>query len=469
MTHKKRKTIRKRNKYTKKRGGSVLQKITSSVKAAAEKAKEINDKRNKLLKDKENLRLNTQTQKVMNRYTKKHSAEVTSINGVKPTLQPQGLDPAMLVPEAIANNIQTAHKSVLYSGENSGENQRDRGRRSEPVTTVLEAALPIAFPASALIPPAAMAKAIPAGMPTPAAMANASLPGISTVIPAMPKIPGMPAIPGIPGLPGGTPNPAAMAEELSKTVKEEVRKKLEMFSPLKAYPMAGFLIKTYIKYHYNDKLLNKIMSAASQLTDNKYEDYIKFLYKPNSLDPDRQKMLKTNYEVARCLIYTYYYPEIAKYYSYLRDANKIKFTCKDMKYIDIQHKLFNSIEDKDITDFNKVFMNNKIIDPGPFTKLLQTPDNLNNVKQMRIDIENCFKVESIPTDDPEKKQDKVKISNYSYIILDLLHDMYFNSIQKNPQKEVVIDGEVKQCEPRNDLEETCDTQDLAFEMIGETI
>lgn len=465
MTHKKRKTIRKRNKYTKKRGGSVLKKITSSVKAAAEKAKEINDKRNKLLKDKENLRLNTQTQKVMNRYTKKHSAEVTSINGVKPTLQPQGLDPAMLVPEAIANNIQTATKntSSLYSGQQS---QRDYG----PVTTVLEAALPIAFPASALIPPAAipagMAKAIPAGMPTPAAMANASLPGISTVIPAMPK---MPAIPGIPGLPGGTPNPAAMAEELSKTVKEEVRKKLEMFSPLKAYPMAGFLIKTYIKYHYNDKLLNKIMSAASQLTDNKYEDYIKFLYKPNSLDPDRQKMLKTNYEVARCLIYTYYYPEIAKYYSYLRDANKIKFTCKDMKYIDIQHKLFNSIEDKDITDFNKVFMNNKIIDPGPFTKLLQTPDNLNNVKQMRIDIENCFKVESIPTDDPEKKQDKVKISNYSYIILDLLHDMYFNSIQKNPQKEVDIDGEVKQCEPRNDLEETCDTQDLAFEMIGETI
>ena len=234
-------------------------------------------------------------------------------------------------------------------------------------------------------------------------------------------------------------------------IKEAVKEKLQIVTPLKAYPMAGFIIKNFIKYKLNEKLFSKIYNAAGELTNNKYKDKIQAL---NS----KEKNIRENYQAACCLIYKYYYLKIAKYYSYLRNSDIIKFNCKDTKYMDIQNKLFNSIKDKDISDFDKIFFDIHIPngDDGPFTKLLKGPKK--SVTEMKEAIEDCFKVNV-------KSESGNIVNNYSYIILDLLHDMHYNLI--NPTEKPTF-GKEGTCEQLN-IEEECDAEDLAFDIIVDTI
>jgi hypothetical protein len=221
---------------------------------------------------------------------------------------------------------------------------------------------------------------------------------------------------------------ARLLDEGIKLVGTQTEKFKSKLSPLKAFPLYTFVTSSFAKIYENSTLFNKIRQTTT-IEDGTYKTSI------DKLDP----MGKQNYNDACALIYRYYYKDIAINYSYLREAKHIDDIGKEKIYMEAQINLFNSCDEKDFLQFDKVFNTR-----DQFTKLIisledQTPDNnsenkpkldKDNIGNMKIEIEKQFLI----VDDTGPEDITI---NCSYLILDILHDIH-NEIDQATEIEEAI-------------------------------
>jgi hypothetical protein len=253
-------------------------------------------------------------------------------------------------------------------------------------------------------------------------------------------------------------NPMDVAKDKVDDIKNKVQEKIKEYTAklnkFQGFPLFSIIVKTFAGIYEDNTLLRHIYKSK-YIQRNKYLNYIK------KLDPLGLK----NYNDACCLIYKYYYKNIALNYSYLRESNHISENCKDKKYIEAQLKLYNSTEKKNSEHFNKVFYNR-----DQFSKL----EDIDNVTKMKTAIEDAFIIPTNGIKDP-------LINNYSYLILYILHDIHRNieienikaaenlkKTKKNkdvtpPKYDITKDAK---CTPHKDTDVTCDVADTALSIIA---
>ena len=254
----------------------------------------------------------------------------------------------------------------------------------------------------------------------------------------------------------GNPMDAAKdkVDDIKIKVKEKIKEYTAKLNNFKGFPLFSIIVKIFAGI-YEDNSLLKHIYKSKYIQRNKYLNYIE------KLDP----LGKQNYHDACCLIYKYYYKNIALNYSYLRESNHISENCKDKKYIQAQIKLYNSTEKKNSEHFNKVFYNR-----DQFSKLEDT----DKVTKMKKAIEDEFIIPTNGIKDP-------LINNYSYLILYILHDIHRNieienikaaenlkKTKKNkdvtpPKYDITKDAK---CTPHKDTDVTCDVADTALSIIA---
>jgi len=242
-------------------------------------------------------------------------------------------------------------------------------------------------------------------------------------------------------------------DDVKNKVQEKIKEYTEKLKNFKGNPLFGFIIRTFARI-YEDTTLLKQIHKSKYIQRNKYLRYI------NKLD----ELGKQNYHDACCLVYKYYYKNIAKNFSYLRESDYMSTNCKDKKYIEAQLKLYNSTERQNSDHFNKVFYKQ-----DQFSKLQDTDD----VKEMKKNIEDAFIIPKNGIKDPLKY-------NYSYLILYILHDIHRNIESENIKKAEKLKQTKKikedvakyditkdaKCTPHKDADVTCDIQDIAISTIA---
>jgi hypothetical protein len=279
----------------------------------------------------------------------------------------------------------------------------------------------------------------------------------------------------------GLANPMAAAQgkvdEMKNKVQEKVKEYTAKLKKFNGVPLISFFVKTFAKIYGNKTLLKQIGNSR-YLQHNKYDKII------DKLDP----VGKQNYNDACCLIYKYYYTNIALNYSYIRESNVMSENCKDKKYIEEQLRLHSSTSKKKNEHFNEVFYNKK-----QFSEMQDT----DNVAQMRQKIEEAFTMPKNETDNPivpsNSVIDEEESTNYSYIILYILHDIgrmidaeklkeeenrrKTKKLKKGkkikeeppiitpPKYDVTKDAK---CTPHKDADVTCDVTDTALSIIANT-
>jgi len=188
------------------------------------------------------------------------------------------------------------------------------------------------------------------------------------------------------------------ADEMAKKQADALAKELkDGLTPLKKYPLFGFISSSVAKILENGSLLDKIRQTATR----EYGTY----------KSDVSKLTNTglqNYDDARALIYRYYHKNISKNYPYLREAENIEQIGMDKNYMSAQIKLLNSCSERDDSHFMEVFNNRK-----QFTQLILADSG--NMDDMKRKIQEQFNID-IGDDKP--------IINCSYLILDILYDIH---------------------------------------------
>ena len=250
--------------------------------------------------------------------------------------------------------------------------------------------------------------------------------------------------------------------DIKNKIQEHIKKYTEKLKYFKGNPLLGFFIKTFARIYEDNTLLNQIYKSK-YIQRNKYLKYIKKLYDVDNPD----KLGQNNYQAACCLIYKYYYKNIALNYSYLRESDYMSKNCKDKKYIEAQLKLYNSTERKNVENFKKVFY-----ERDQFSIMTDT----DNVTDMKEKIENAFIIPKNGIIDP-------LINNYSYLILYILHDIHSNIDAENIKKAEKLKQTKKikddtppkyditkdaKCTPHKDADVTCDPKDIAISIMAET-
>ena len=185
-----------------------------------------------------------------------------------------------------------------------------------------------------------------------------------------------------------------MAKKQADALAEELKNGL---TPLKKYPLFGFISSSVAKILENGSLLDKIRQTATREYGTYKSDVSKLK------NPGLQ-----NYNDACALIYRYYHKNISKNYPYLREAENIEQIGMDKNYMSAQIKLLNSCSERDDSHFMGVFNNKK-----QFTELILADSG--NMDDMQSKIEKNF--------DIRIGDDKI-IINCSYLILDILYDIH---------------------------------------------
>ena len=188
------------------------------------------------------------------------------------------------------------------------------------------------------------------------------------------------------------------ADEIAKKQADALAKELkDGLTPLKKYPLFGFISSSVAKILENGSLLDKIRQTATREYGTYKSDVSKL--KNQGLQ---------NYDDARALIYRYYHKNISKNYPYLREAENIEQIGMDKNYMSAQIKLLNSCSERDDSHFMEVFNNRK-----QFTQLILADSG--NMDDMKRKIQEQFNID-IGDDKP--------IINCSYLILDILYDIH---------------------------------------------
>lgn len=195
------------------------------------------------------------------------------------------------------------------------------------------------------------------------------------------------------------------ADEIAKKQADALAEELKNgLTPLKKYPLFGFISSSVAKILENGSLFDKIRQTATREYGTYKSDVSKLK------NPGLQ-----NYNDACALIYRYYHKNISSNYPFLREAEDIEKIGKDKNYMSAQIKLLNSCSEKDESNFMGVF-NNKT----QFTELILADSG--NMDDMQRQIEEKFDI---------RIGDDKTIINCSYLILDILYDIHYEIDEAN--------------------------------------
>ena len=250
---------------------------------------------------------------------------------------------------------------------------------------------------------------------------------------------------------GSVPNTSSISG-LANTTKlassipdiKGIPKKLPIKSPSPYTMIAEFILNQTTKSLLNFSLASKIFKSPA-LRKNKYKDQIKKLSPTN----------KVNFICACKLIYLYYYDEYAHKFLYTIDnSQEIDNMCKIFYIINQQILLYNSSKKKLLSHFNEIFNNNNF--SNLYNQNLKKPEYDCNV--MKSKIQALF-----------KKDD----NDYSYIILDLIFDLFNQSdtIFINIMAELKSNNQTKICDFSKEIQnilENCEekiTYDAGMKLI----
>lgn len=275
-----------------------------------------------------------------------------------------------------------------------------------------------------------------AGIPNTSVLSSIS--GLANTTKLASSVPNTSVLSGISGL--------ANTSKLTSSIPDikGIPKKLPIKSPSPYTMIAEFILNQTTKSLLNFSLASKIFKSPA-LRKNKYKDQIKKLSPTN----------KVNFICACKLIYLYYYDEYAHKFLYTIDnSQEIDNMCKIFYIINQQILLYNSSKKKLLSHFNEIFNNNNF--SNLYNQNLKKPEYDCNV--MKSKIQALF-----------KKED----NDYSYIILDLIFDLFNQSdtIFINIMAELKSNNQTKMCDFSKEIQnilENCEekiTYDAAMKLI----
>jgi hypothetical protein len=290
--------------------------------------------------------------------------------------------------------------------------------------------------------------------------------GASLVGSALAKGPGgLPGLPGGPGAPGGLPGvPGAAAPEVPLT-QEQINSQNESSDTVSnvmrlvrfpfnyiVNPLIGISIKSINNYRLTKKML-----YSATLRNNKFQPQYNKLTEAG----------KQNFMFACKLVKKFYHPDIGKQYEVLRISKEIHRSCLEHRNLDLQYKLFNSVNEvkenkqkREDIDFVDVFNGN-----SQFKFLYEQLLQLHSVEPSTLVNINYATDDAIHQKIEELFMKGKK--NCSYMIPYIMHDIVFrlNKYMKRLKKEEADKKKGKKTEP--DEKEKADYGYMSKELIAE--